>query len=241
MTSQSEDATVGTQWEAIQRSPLFAVYIWELYWLAANVARLAETVFAATPVGVDDGTDLIKGDAEIHGRLSAILGEAAKIRTLINGRPKRRDQSAAAYAIQTKRAQALRQLLDGISLETVLSAHVRHSLEHFDERLDRAALALVDGTAQLPVNIPFNIVLSRRRALLTLRGTTVPKSRLFPLRVYIANERVFINAGDEVNVGKLYDECGAIRERLRPLVPEAPGDERGSFVVVLTEESFARC
>jgi hypothetical protein len=84
------------------------------------------------------------------------------------------------------------------------------------------------------------MVVSRRRALLILRGTKAPLPKLFPLRVYIADERVFMNAGDEVDMGKICAECRDIRDRLEPLVPEEPDGARGAFVVVLTTESFAR-
>ncbi|MEX2645453.1 MAG: hypothetical protein WD249_04245 [Gaiellaceae bacterium] len=227
-------------WRTIEQSPLFSIYISELYWLAANVVRVAERVFEATAVGEDDGTDFIKVDAELHGQLCLILGDAAKIRALIGERPKRRNQSAVAYGVQALRAKALRQLLAGVHLEATLSADVRHSLEHFDERLDATAVRVLEGAAPLPLNVPFNMVVSRRRGLLVLRGTSLLKPKLFLLRVYIADERMFVNAGEEVDIGAIYAECAAIRDRLAPRVAEERDDSRGAYVLVLTEESFAR-
>ena len=102
------DAKQESRWEAIARSPLFGFYVWELYWLAANVARLADEVFEETKVGPDDGRDFIGIDADLHGKLYVILGEAAKIRALIENRPRRGNQSQALYAVQTQRTKALR-------------------------------------------------------------------------------------------------------------------------------------
>lgn len=234
------DEVDDTLWDAIEQSPLFGVYVSELYWLAADVVRVAEGLFESTVVGPDDGTDFIGVDAELHGQLYVLLGDAAKIRALIQDRTKRRDQSAVAYALQKRRTAALRSLLGSLELTTTLSAHVRHSLQHFDERLDRAAVQIADGTAPLPLHVPFNMVISRRRALLTLRGTNSPSPKLFPLRVFIADERIFMNAGDEIDVGSLCAECREIKTRLQPLVAEKPDEARGAGVVVLTPGSFPR-
>lgn len=133
---------------------------------------------------------------------------------------------------------SLRALLNGLSLSAVLSPAVRHSVEHFDERLDRTALGTLYGSIGLPVNVPFDIVVWSRAAFEVLRGTNEPKADIYPLRVYVASERVFMNAGDAINIGELCDECAAIAERLTDRTMQ-PGGERGAFVVVLTQQSFA--
>lgn len=227
-----------TPWSAIERSPFHDAYVHELHWLAADVVKRADALFASTPPPPQAGANYIKVDADLHAEIYAILGAAAKIRALIRERSKRRDQSEAVHEVLAARTQSLRALLNGLSLSAVLSPAVRHSVEHFDERLDRTALGTLDGSIGLPVNVPFDIVVWSRAAFEVLRGTSEPKADIYPLRVYVASERVSMNAGDAIKIGELRDECAAIAERLTDRTMQ-PGGERGAFVVVLTQQSFA--
>jgi hypothetical protein len=58
--------------------------------------------------------------------------------------------------------------------------------------------------------------------------------------VYIASEKVFVNAGREVSVRALRDEARRIVKRLEPLLPnhERFHENRGLLVFILTDQSF---
>lgn len=237
MSEQGDPQVNENPWLAIARSPFHGVYVYELHWLAADVVRRTDLVFEhAQPAKA--GTDYLKVDSRLHAEIYALLGSAAKIRALIEQRPKRRQQSQEEHQTLVHRTNAMRELLDGIDLEVVLSPAARNSVEHFDERLDQTALAAHHGTIQLPVHMPVDMTVWSRAAFEVLKGRHQPRPDLYPLRVYVASERVFLNAGEEIDIGRLRDECGEIAARLSSLVPRSD-DDRGAFVLVLTPDSFA--
>jgi hypothetical protein len=223
-------------WDAIARSPFFAAYVYELHWLAADVVRRADALLEQTPPPSDPNNDYIKVDPALHSEIYAMLGDAAKIRALVTSRPRRRDQTERQHEILVLRAEALLGLLAGLSLDAICSADARHSVEHFDERIDQTALDAYDNTIPKPVNIPLDLVVWSRAAFDVLRGTRADRPEIYPLRVYVASERRFLNAGAEIDVGLLRDECAAVRDRLAQAMPDP--DERGAFVVVVTESTF---
>jgi hypothetical protein len=222
-------------WSAIARSPLFSAYIYELHWLACDVVRRAEALFEQTP-SPEPGSGYIKVDPSLSSEIYALLSDAAKMRLLITKRQKRRDQSRDEYEVLIRRVDTLAGLLSGLSLDAICSAEARHSVEHFDERLDKTALDIYRDTINKPVNLPFDLIVWSRAALELLKGTREPRPEIYPFRVYVASERRFLNAGAEIDIAALHDECAAVRDRLAPAVYNP--SERGAFVSVLTETSF---
>jgi hypothetical protein len=215
---------------------MLSTYVYEMHWLAADVVRRADALFEQTSPPDETGTNYIKVDAALHSEIYAILGDAAKLRALITQRPKRRSQSEREHQILLRRATALRGLLASLSTEAICSPAARHSVEHFDERVDQTAIGAYEDTITKPVNIPLDLVVWSRAAFEVLKGTRSPQPEIYPLRVYVASERRFLNAEAEIDIGSLRDECGAVRDLLARAVPES--SERGGFVVVLTESSF---
>jgi hypothetical protein len=215
---------------------MLSTYIYEMHWLAADIVRRADDLFEQTPPPTEAGADYIKVDPALHSEIYAMLGDAAKLRALISERPKRRDQPDRQHAILVLRARALHGLLPDLNLAAICSPDARHSVEHFDERIDRTAIDSFDNTIAKPVHIPLDLVVWSRASFGMLKGTRSPEPQIYPLRVYVASERRFLNADAEIDVGRLRDESAAVRDRLAAAVPNA--SERGAFVVVLTETSF---
>jgi hypothetical protein len=186
----------------------------------------------------------IKVNAGLHQRLYGVLGAAAKISALISERPRRKQQqSEVQHQTLIRRARWLRSLLAGLSLSSVTATKVRHTVEHFDEYLDDAARQCSNGSIPLPAALPVDMVVGHRDLVpQLLLGTKVPGATVYNLRVYVADERIFINCDKEIDVGLLHDECAAIQARLKPLLhADMTGDEeRGSPMVILTPESFGR-
>jgi hypothetical protein len=228
--------TSSEAWAAIARSPLFSVYVYELHWLASDVVRRSDGVFERTPPPAP-GTGYIHIDSSLHAEIYALLGDAAKIRALISERRRMPWQSQEEHELLGHRARALSGLLSGLRVATICSADARNSVEHFDEKIDQTALSTYNGMIAKPVNVLVDLVVwSRDQFDVPLRGTLEPRPGVYPLRVYVASERRFLNTGAEIDLGALRDECAAVRDRLAASMPDA--DERGAFVVVITESSF---
>jgi hypothetical protein len=68
---------------------------------------------------------------------------------------------------------------------------------------------------------------------------------VYPLRVFLAEEKVFVNCGARVSLDVMARECQEIVNRLITLSPgliedqgNTTGQERGSSILVLTSRSF---
>jgi len=228
-------------WSSIARSPLQGAYIAEVYWLAANIVQRAEEVFATTKKPKTKTEGFIKVDPDLMSSLTMLVGEAVRIRAMITERGRNRNQSPAEHEIQVRRAGWIRNvLLKDVQLKTILEADVRNSLEHFDEHLDSVALRCYEGTIPRPTTVPLDVLVGRRRTFEQFPiGGIVP--HVENLRVYIATEQVFVNAGKEISIRALRDEARRIVKRLQPLVPkdETNPEVRGSTVFVLRDDSFS--
>jgi hypothetical protein len=182
-------------WNQIRDSPMAMQYRWELFWLAHDVVSRAAAVVTKTPPP-RAGEDYLKVDFDIHGDIFALLGAAAKIKALITPKKQRdrRNQSDAEYHVQRQRATWLASLLDGIDLTEVSRSAVRHTLEHFDQYVDRTAIRLYEDRIKKPAHLPTDMVFSSRRAFEPLKGDD-PDTTIYPIRAYIADERRFLNCG----------------------------------------------
>jgi hypothetical protein len=229
------DSDFDQLWSSIGASPFASIYIDELYRLARQVVTLAEAVFDATPRGRAD--DRIQVDHKIMQDLFTLLGSAARIASILKTPGHRRgDQTDEEFEVQRRRATWLREhVLNGVRLSAVLAPKVRHTLEHFDEYLDEAALGFATHRTATPSLVPIDFVVSRRRVLEALarhRG----EHNVFFMRVFIASERVFVNCGHDISIEALRVECRRIVKRLAP----ARGDreEGGSSMLVITDTTF---
>jgi hypothetical protein len=212
----------------------------ELYWLARNVAEDTGQIFSDTPPGAAGGS-YIKVDHALHRRIYGVLATAAKISALISERPRQKDQSKIQHETLLRRARWLKSLLTGLSLSGVTATKVRNTVEHFDEYLDDTSRKCSNGTIALPAVLPIDMAFGHRDLMpQLLTGTNMPGATVYSLRVYLADERVFINCGTEISIGQLHDECGAIQTRLKPLLPDfvAGTGGQGSSMIVLTDQSF---
>jgi hypothetical protein len=226
-------------WRAIVESPLAGAYVTEAYSLAVDVVERADSVMAnASPP--PSGSSYIKVDHKLMAELVMLTGEAARLKALITDRPRGKKESAAQYEVRRGRTSWLSdELLRGLGISALHEAGVRNSIEHFDEYLDETALDASQQKLPLPVVVPLDFAVGRRS---TLSQFPIQNERpnVHMLRVYIASERMFVNAGKEVNIRNLRNECRRIAKRLAPLVPQGESGERGSSMYVLTSATFKR-
>ncbi|MBW3668209.1 MAG: hypothetical protein KY443_03255 [Actinobacteria bacterium] len=235
--TDAENAEAAEAWVDIARSPFCSVYLHEMYWLAVEVVEGCEATFDAVALPVDRGKAFITVDQSVHRRLHNVLGAAARLRALLLPRQKNPKQTDGEARVQRFRARWLQDdMLGGIALEPVLDADVRHSIEHFDEYVDRVALRARAGEFDLPILVPLDVCLTYRDQMkvFTLNGRPAPT---YLIRCYVASERRYINCGVETALEPLAAACRAIRDRLSQHVPV---DEtgRGSPMLVITAQSF---
>lgn len=234
--TQQLNRSADEAWASIRDSPLARVYLVEAYRLATDLAIGIDAALALLPAPVP-GSGFITVNHEVHRNLLQALGAASRLRGLCLDRGKSAKQSPLEHKVHLRRAGWLREILSGIDLEPLRDTQVRHTLEHFDEYVDRAALQASSGTISMPALLPIDMALSTRDLLKQLAvGGEAPT--MYFVRVYISDEFRFINCGHEVDVRALRRSAAQISDRLGPLLGQEV-EEEGSSIVVLTPDSFS--
>jgi hypothetical protein len=217
-----------SRWKEIVDSPMAGIYLFELLWLAEDVIRRIDRVFEEAPPPKVPRDSYIKAGS-VSADIYALLSDAAKIRTLITPRAKRTQQSDDLYELMVRRAHWLsRDILGGLDLPTIRSAEVRNSIEHFDERLDESAMGLQDGTIERPAIMPLDMAIGNRGTILSFAKDYVT---VHPMRVYVADERTFMNGAVKIDLQALRDECELVRDTVGHLLPEQDEKRGGSFTI----------
>ena len=197
-------------------SKLYSLYLHELWWLAHGIKTKTERLFEEAKVP-DEG-NIIQVSPELHSLIASVLSEAANLKKLlVTPSTRLNGESGRLYRLRRARASSLNKLLDGISLAEVLNAKVRNTLEHFDEYLDEANLAISEAKAPPSPMAAYNMVLSRWEVF---------NPRVYPIRLYISSERRFYNMKWSVDLNAMNQEATAIVERLGKIMSaakEGPG------------------
>jgi hypothetical protein len=86
---------------------------------------------------------------------------------------------------------------------------------------------------------PLDWIIQRRDTLQLLMTGKSAGGYVYPLRIYIAELKTFVNCGREIDIGKVAEECRKIHERASQLDPDlskiAEGD--GSRVALMLQFS----
>ena len=183
---------------------LMTLYFHELWWLAHGIKTKAEQLFLEAKV--PETGNVIQVNPELHTLIASLLSDATNLKKLVVTPESRMNgESGRRFRLRKARAVALKEAISGIQLTEMLNAKVRNTLEHFDDYLDEANLAL-SGTAPPPSPMAaYNMVLSRWEVF---------NPRIYPIRVYISSERKFYNMKWSVDIGAIHQEASAIVERL---------------------------
>lgn len=158
-------------------------------------------------------------DPEVHGQIASLLAEAANIKKLLTvpHRPSFRE-TKDEFAFRVERAKLLNASLGEPPLFETSSVEARNSVEHFDQYLDRANLALTTGASPKPGMALYNMVLS---------SWNVFDKKAFPLKLYVADERRYYNLEWSADLNALYAEAVDLVARVRGLAGfkdhEGPG------------------
>lgn len=109
------------------------------------------------------------------------------------------------------------------------------ALGHGIQEHRTAWLGGVQGTYRVPTLFLVDVILGRSGTFDQF-AATLNNPYAHELRVYLATERVFVNAGRRLDLGVLRAQCSAIRDRIAQLLPAdvTRSDQRGSGVPFLT-------
>lgn len=235
---------LNANWDRISGSPWKSVYLSELYWLAKDAHDLCLHVFESAPVPTTTGQSYLRVDHQLHQDIYRILNNAARIGAMVKERERnKRNQSAGQYTVQQNRVQWLQQILSGIELSETLNSKVRHSLEHFDEFLDETALKSSRGTITAPTVFPIDVTIGRPETINYILPERMAGASIYPLRIYSAENRTFVNCGRYINIGAIAEECSQIHGRIGQISPrlleQSEGDGRASDMLVITENTYS--
>jgi hypothetical protein len=100
-----------------------------------------------------------------------------------------------------------------------------NTLEHFDEYLDEANLAVSEAKTPPSPMAAYNMVLSHWEVF---------SPRVYPIRVYVSSERKFYNMKWSVDLGVMNTEASAIVERLLALPGFSAKEGPGALMLHLT-------
>jgi hypothetical protein len=181
---------------------LLSVYIRELYNLGTAVKTKCEGIFEKTPPVPSRPNRYISHAPEIHALITGVLIDAANIKKLVVTPSARGSkESRPQYDLRRYRAALVRDAIGSVQLKEILDQKVRNTLEHFDEYMDEAVLELSDPKKRSSPWAAFNLIIS---------GRDVFQPEIHPIKLYIAEERVFSNFKWSINIGRIYEEAAAL-------------------------------
>lgn len=112
----------------------------------------------------------------------------------------------------------------GIPLAELVNVKIRNSLEHFNEYLDEANLAVSEAKIPPSPMVAYNMILSHWEAF---------NPRVYPIRVYISSERKFYNMKWSIDLGAMNTEASAIVARLQALPGFSDKESPGALMLRL--------
>jgi len=195
----------------VENTKLYHLYFFELFWLASGIIKNCENIFEEARLP-DSGSHFMQISPEIHERIVNVLMNSANIKKFLK-KPKKQKNRFSKFKKQ--RSSILWSALKGIKLNEILKNRVRNSLEHFDNYLDKTNIKFNDVSPTEPM-AAYNMIFS---------DWDVTTPRVYPVRLYIANERKFYNLEGSADIGKIYEEAQDIICCLRKtnIIPEDDG------------------
>lgn len=208
-------------------SSFFHVYFYELWGLAESISKKCDEVFSICPVPEEGG--YIKIDPGLHGTIASLLAEAANLKKMLAVPEKAGfKETAEQFAFRVERTKTLNEALANPPLAEVSRVEARNSVEHFDQYLDRASLSLQLSESSESGMALYNMVLS---------SWTVFDKKLFPLKVYVADERKYFNLELVADLDALEKECTDLITRIRAVGAFKDNDGPGGLMVRVVSDA----
>jgi hypothetical protein len=188
-------------------SMLVDLYFAEAWSLAISVREQCERVFDLAKNSVEAGGAYMAINPEVHKIIALCLSDAANLKKLFRTSSNRGEkETKRSFDLRCYRAQMLSDLLSGIPFKELTNARLRNTIEHFDEYLDSAVLALSDKQSRKSPWAGYNLVVS---------SLAVHDPPVHPIRVYSADDRTYHNFRWSIDLDLLYKEAAAAEAVLR--------------------------
>lgn len=186
---------------------LLTIYVRELYNLSVAVREKCQQIFDKTPPVPERPNRYIAHNPEVNVLIYGVLIDAANIKKLIvTPSAKGKNETRRQFDLRRYRAALVKDAIGAVQLREILDQKVRNTLEHFDEYMDEAVLLLSDPGKRPSPGAAFNMTLSSR---------DVFQPPIFPIKMYIAEERVFCNMHWSISIQGIYEEASHLVEQLK--------------------------
>ena len=188
-------------------SMLVELYFAEAWALAISVREQCEQVFLLAKSSTERGGSYMAVLPEVHKLIASCLSDTANLKKLIRTSSSRKEkETKRGFDLRQYRARMLSELLVGVQFQELTNARLRNTIEHFDEYLDSAVLALSDRKTRKSPWAGYNLVVS---------ALTIHDPPVHPIRVYSADDRTYHNFRWSINLDQLCREATATELILR--------------------------
>jgi len=193
-------------------SRLLKVYTEELYWLCEQIDLKCEKLFKFHSAMPNEFS--VSADIEGLDLVYSILSYAAKAQEIIFNFSKNKEK------LHEGRAKYIQGLLQPLALKEMLNKKVRNTIEHFGEYLDVANEVHTAFRAPKKYAVAFNLVISHWNrfddqafpfSLYKIPQLDLP---LYPVRVYVSDEKVFYNLDWSIELAVVHKEAIDIKRHL---------------------------
>ena len=207
-------------------------YLYEIARLCRVTIEAIDRVFEAYPPESQPGYAKMDANATALNSVYIALNAGARIGNFLDAPAPRKPGPAGV------RSDALRQAVGDPDLPIIADREARHSVEHYDERLDAVRSRLEGLKLQGRYFAAESIVLSEMHQEDSLefpyrvfRFPLMPASLIFPLRVYEMNSGVFFTIEDvRISLHDLKADTVSLLSRIE-------GDQRMPFFSVIGPQS----
>jgi len=171
--------------------------------------------------------------AQVDGldKIYSILSYAAKVQEIISfSKPDK---------IHRERSKHIKKLIEPLSISEIRNKKVRNTIEHFSEYLDDQNKKHSLFHCSNRYLVAFNLIISHWRPIdspnfpFKLYKTPQLQYPIYPIRVYVADERRFYNMDFSIDLSLIHQEAFEIMEHLKPYFKEESPEDWVSSMIVL--------
>ncbi len=214
----------------IVESEFMQIYLHEMYSLCEGINRECKEIFREATVPF--GHNLLSVSPILHSRIYSVLIYAANLKKLaFPTRHRKKNEGTGTYKLRNQRADLFEEILNELPIKEIKNSKVRNTLEHFDEYLDESNVKLDKKHNKEKLKdkhgfAAYNMAFSRWETF---------DRKVYPIRLYIAEEKKFYNLDWSIDIGKIDNEAKLILERLNDL-ELLKGKESGGLLIPLGVE-----
>lgn len=198
----------------INEYPLGSLYNIEIVHHAYYIIKWCEEIFDG--YSQSDNESFYFSAGHIHNKIYTILTSAANISKMIKPNIKRKKINGRLESKKFQERRIERKdfydiLFDGIKITEIHKKQVRNTIEHFDEKLDKLSVNSFPYDVNNRTAGLYNFSISNLEMFKPFtKEHGGAAEELYPIKCYIADEKVFYNFGQKIDLQKIYDEANNI-------------------------------